>query len=222
VEIAPGFTADSWSALTFRGEQDWIRAVSALRKRLDARFLRPARSLLRLRRSGFAVLALDSLLVETLQQFREGVSETPRILRSGRFVLASEDYFKAFLTGPYFGTGFNEATAALFYRTIRCGILHQAEVKSSSLVRRDRPLVTVSPDGKGLVINPRLFHERVERAFRAYLADLRKPDNADLRRAFRAKMNHIARVGCGLGTKAPGPAALGLPGACGAPLVGPV
>lgn len=138
MEIAPKFTDTDWRALKFQGERDWIRGVAALRRRLEERFLKPARSLLRFRRSGFAVLALDSLLVETLQQFREGVPETPYVIRNGRRVLASEDYFKAFLTDPYFGPGFDENTAKLFYRTIRCGILHQAEVKQSSLVRRDR------------------------------------------------------------------------------------
>ena len=194
MEIAPRFTDSHWKALEFRGERDWIRAIAALRRRLDARFLAPARSLLRQGRSGFAVLALDCLLVETLQQFREGVPETPYVHRNGRRVLASEDYFKAFLTGPYFGSGFDEQSATLFYRTIRCGILHQAEVKSSSLVRRDRPLVSLSSDGKGVVVNPRLFHERVEAAFRGYLVDLRKPSKTDLRQRFRNKMNHIARV----------------------------
>lgn len=195
MEIAPEFTDSDWKALAFRGERDWIRAIAALRRRLGARFLRPAHSLLRQRRSGFAVLALDSLLVETLQQFREGVPETPYVTRNGRRVLASEDYFKAFLTGPYFGSGFDEQTATLFYRTIRCGILHQAEVKCSSLVRRDRPLVSLTSDGKGVVVNPQLFHARVEVAFRSYLADLRTPSETGLRQRFRNKMDHIARVG---------------------------
>jgi hypothetical protein len=198
MEIAPRFTDDDWKALTFRGERDWIRAVAALRGRLDARCLKPARSLLRQARSGFAVLALDSLLVETLQQFREGVHETPHVVRNGRRVLASEDYFKAFLTSPYFGSGFDDQTASLFYRKVRCGILHQAEVKGSSLVRRDRPLISLAADGKGVVVNPIIFHRRIEAAFRSYLSDLRMPAQAELRSRFRSKINHIARVGAGV------------------------
>jgi len=198
MEIAPGFTDSDWKRLTFKSERDWIRAVTALRRRLEERFVKPARSLLRFRRSGFAVLALDSLLVETLQQFREGVAETPYVFRNGRRVLASEEYFKVFLTSPYFGRGFDEETATLFYRTVRCGILHQAEVKGSSLVRRDGPLVSLSTDQKGVVVNPVLFHNRVEAWFRNYLADLRKRKGGDLRKRFRDKMNNIARVGAGV------------------------
>jgi len=198
MEIAPGFKDSDWKRLTFKSERDWIRAVAALRRRLEERFVKPARSLLRFRRSGFAVLALDSLLVETLQQFREGVPETPYMIRNGRRVLASEEYFKAFLTSPYFGPGFDDQMATLFYRTVRCGILHQAEVKESSLVRRDRPLVSLSADKKGVVVNPVLFHNRVEAGVRKYLADLRKRTERDLRGRFRDKMNHIARVGAGV------------------------
>ena len=195
MEIAPRFTDSDWKKLTFTSERDWIRAVAALRRRLEERFVKPARSLLRFSRSGFAILALDSLLVETLQQFREGVPETPYVIRNGRRVLASEEYFKAFLTSQYFGRGFNNQTATLFYRTVRCGILHQAEVKESSLVRRDQPLVSLSGDQKGVIVNPVLFHKRVETALRNYLADLRKRTEVDLRRRFRHKMNHIARIG---------------------------
>jgi len=198
MEIAPDFTDVQWKALSFTGERDWLRAVAVLRRRLEERFLKPARSLLRQKRSGFAVLALDSLLVETLQQFLEGVPETPRVLRNGRQVLASQEYFEAFLTSPYFGSGFSAPHARLFYTTIRCGILHQAEVKGSSLVRRDRPLVSPGKDGKGIVVNPRLLHERLEQAFRRYLADLRSPSETQLRRRFRKKMDHIARVGAGV------------------------
>ena len=190
MEIAPGFTDNDWKRLTFRSKRDWIRAVAVLRWRLEERFVKPARKLLRLKRSGFAVLALDSLLVETLQQFREGVPETPN--------RHSLQYFNAFLTSPYLGPGFDDQTATLFYLTIRCGILHQAEVKESSLVRRDRPLVSLSADRKGVVVNPVLFHNRVEAAFRSYLADLRKGTDGDLRRRFRDKMNHIARVRAGV------------------------
>ncbi len=186
MEIAPDFTDAQWKALTFRSERDWIRAVSVLRRRLEARFLKPARSLRRQKRSGFAILALDSLLVETIEQFLQGQPETPR--RSG------EAYFTSFLTGRYFGSGFDANTAALFYTTIRCGILHQAEVKASSLVRRTGPVVTLAADGNGVTVNPLLFHDRMERATKAYLAALRNPRNHDLRQKFRDKMDYIARI----------------------------
>ena len=199
MEIAPNFTDCQWKQLSFKNERDWIRGVAALRRRLRHRFLKPARNLLRSKRSGFAVLALDCLLIETLQQFREGVPQTPYVRKpNGHRVLASEDYFIAFLTSQYFDAQCDENMAKLFYQTIRCGILHQAEVKESSLVRRDRPLISLSLDQKGVVVNPVLFHKRVEIAFQKYLVDLRNPAEANLRQRFRKKMNHIARVQAGV------------------------
>src|SRR3972149_3247845 len=115
MEIAPGFTDLKWKRLTFAGQRDWIRAVAVLRRRLEERFLKPARALLRQKRSGFAGLALDSLLVETLQQFLVGVPGTPRVLRNGRQVLASQEYFEGFLTRPYFGPGFRAPHAGPFH-----------------------------------------------------------------------------------------------------------
>ena len=87
--------------------------------------------------AGFAVMALDSLLIETLQQFREGMDETPRG-KSGQF-------FQRLLTETAFGEnkGFDKKKAHLFYQSIRNGILHMAEIKGSSriLTRGGVPLV---------------------------------------------------------------------------------
>src|SRR2546427_78552 len=194
MDIAPKFTDLQWKNLTFKGKRDWIVGIAALRTRLEERFVRPAHSLLRFKKSGFAILALDCLLVETLQQFREGVGKTPYVQRNGRRMLASEDYFVAFLTSPYFGQGFNPNTARLFYKTIRCGILHQAEVEASSLVRRSGPVVKLSSDGRGIVVNPVEFHKRIEAAFNRYLVNLRSGVDPALRQNFRTKMDYIARV----------------------------
>ena len=194
MEIAPNFTEHQWKVLTFRGKQDWVVGIAALRRRLEQRFIKPAHGLLRFKKSGFAILALDCLLVETLEQFREGVGKTPYVKRGGRRFLASEDYFVAFLTSAYFGPGFDPNTAKLFYKTIRCGILHQAEVEASSLVRRSGPVVKLSSDGRGIVVNPVEFHKRIEAAFNRYLVNLRSGVDPALRQNFRTKMDYIARV----------------------------
>ena len=66
MEIAPNFTEHQWKVLTFRGKQDWVVGIAALRRRLEQRFIKLAHALLRFKKSGFAILALDCLLVETL------------------------------------------------------------------------------------------------------------------------------------------------------------
>lgn len=134
-------------------------------------------------RSGFAILALDSLLVETLQQFIEGVEETPYGCAPG--------FFKAFLTRPAFRGAFDDKSAEVFRDAIRNGILHQAEVKGSSLVRRDGPMVQITPSGDGVIVNPVLFHCRLEDALQDYVEELKQPRSL-LRKTFRDKMEFIA------------------------------
>ena len=70
----------------------------------------------------------------------------------------------------------------------RCGILHPAEIKASSKVRRVGPLVASTPDGKGLIINRKLFHATRRKAFAAYL---RNRSDALLCQHFVKKMNYI-------------------------------
>ena len=184
MEIALNFEDKDWRALDLSREADWLRAIDAFRLRIEERFLKPARAILSFSRSGFAILALDSLLVETLQQFIEGVEKTPK----GR----ANAFFEAFLLRPAFRGAFDKTSAGLFRDTIRNGILHQAEVKKSSLVRRDGPIVQVTPSGDGIVVNPLLFHFRLEEAFSDYIEELKRTPGSPLRKSFRKKMDFIA------------------------------
>jgi len=45
---------------------------------MDGRFLDPISDLKDKKYTGFLIMAIDCLLIETLQQFIEGVPETPR------------------------------------------------------------------------------------------------------------------------------------------------
>lgn len=194
MKISPRFTADDWLRLDPANEDDWPRALEIFRDRIEGRFLHPMRPFLRDKSSGFATLALDSLLVETLQQFWEGVPRTPsKISSKGCPQLQSEPYFRAFLRGPLYKGGFSRQTARLFYKTIRCGILHQAEAEGSSRVRRRGDTVALRPDGRGIDVHPVKFHQELERAVDRYLAVLKDKTQTVRRRNFWEKMNYIAR-----------------------------
>ena len=187
MKISPEYTVDDREALAFTTEEEWQKAVNILEDRLRGRFFDIVEKIERHEFAGFAVLALDCLLIEILQQFREGMSETPRWEGSNHFV--------SFLTETSFSSDFNKITAGMFYDQIRCGILHQAEVKQSSLVRIDTDeMVQLTPDGQGLIINREKFHQELETVFEQYVADIRNPANSEQRAHFRQKMNHICRV----------------------------
>ena len=188
MRISPRYTTEHWKAIDFNTEHGWQKAVTILDDRLRGRFFAPIRLIENEYGAGFAILALHSLLIETLQQFREGTIDTPR----GK----GEKYFIKFLTETSFNKYFNSDLAAQFYDVIRCGVLHQGEVKGNSVVRCDVPLVRWTKDKNGLEINRRLLNAKFEKVFDEYLAQLRDPANRILRERFRNKMNHICRVPC--------------------------
>jgi hypothetical protein len=181
--ISPRYKDTDWKALNLATQSDWRKAVRMVEDRLNARFLDAVKLIDKQDFAGFAVLALDCLLIETLQQFREGADETPR--RKG------EQYFVGFLTTAPFSAYFSKANAAKFYDHFRCGILHQAEIKSSSKVRRNGQLVAPTPDGNGLIINREQFHATLRKAFAAYLRALRNRGDGLLCQNFVKKMDFI-------------------------------
>ena len=190
MKISPKYTDENWRTLELSvdsPQSKWQEAVGILHDRIDGRFLKFVRQIEANEFAGFAVMALDCLLIETLQQFREGQEETPR----GQ----SGCYFYSFLTETSFGKWFNKEKAKMFYDQIRCGILHQAEVKGSSLIKINTPcLVQVTDDGEGLIIDRNLFHQQLKQEFEKYIQELGDPSNSQLRQKFKKKMDYICRV----------------------------
>ncbi len=190
MKISPSFTAQDWHSISFDSEKDWGCAINIFKERTEERFLRPIEQIESCAYAGFAVMALDCLLIEMLQQFREGVNRTP----TGK----SKDYFITFLTGTSFGKYFETRQAELFYRHIRCGILHQAELRGSSKIVNNTsdPMVAYSADDRGLIVNRRLFHECLMKEFRNYLQMLADESNDDIRSNFLKKMKSICQTAC--------------------------
>jgi hypothetical protein len=192
LKIGAKFDTSDWPALRTRltsGDADaWQDAGSLLRDRIAGRYLAHACELLKRRYSGFAVLAIDCAVVEALEQFRRGEKETP--WKKGK------EFFRDFLTQTRLGEHFTPAMADLFYETVRCGILHQAETKADTLVKKKKTVqfvVRLSPTGKGLVINAARFHDELKRALDDY-EDALVTGDPQLRANFIKKMNHIAHV----------------------------
>jgi hypothetical protein len=162
------------------------RRPTPVKDRLDGRFLRYAGNCLRSPHSGFVVLAVASLLLETLQQFREGITD-------GRG--KSQEMVTRFLEGQRFQPQFDQNARDAYYLDIRCGLLHQAEAKRMWLIRRGlKAMLQRSPDGRGYVIDVRIFHNALRGSMNDYLRDLRQPPNNKLRANLWTKMNHICDV----------------------------
>jgi hypothetical protein len=187
MRISASYTVEDWKALTFGSQVDWDLAVDMFKDRLKTRYLEHIGFLINRKTSGFAVLSLDCVLVETLQQFRNGAHETPY----GK----GKQYFVDFLTGTAFAQHFTEETARIFYTEIRCGLLHQSEAEGTSRIKRGPlPLVSLTADNKSIVVNVHRFHGVLTEVIESYAEELLLPESVEARAAFRKKMNFICRV----------------------------
>jgi hypothetical protein len=186
MQVSPEFDASDWTSLDLTRESGWRKAAIILDDRIKGRFLGMVERIVDVEFSGFAALALDCLLIETLQQFIEGVHETPR----GK----GKEYFQRFLTAASFGGEFDLNSAGKFYDQFRCGILHQAEIKGSSKVWKVGRMAQPTADGKGLIVNHQILHDKVRVAFASYLRELRRGKDQTLRDNFKKKMDFICQV----------------------------
>ena len=189
--IAPGYYTEDWFKLDFQKETDWEEAIDVFEKRIRGRFLDVVEAIKDQTFSGYSVLALDCLLIETLQKFRKGITQKEKDTNCS--------LFKNFFKETEFSKDFNSSLAEDFYRNIRCGILHNGEPEKGAVIRTSMkyPLVSYSyrNGSKHLVINRKLFHEKLVLAFEKYLDDLRNLENKEnktLRNNFRKKMDSIA------------------------------
>jgi hypothetical protein len=189
--IAPETHADDWKKLDLDKAENWPAAISIFESRIRGRFTDAIEFLIaddepRLateRQRGFAVLALDCLLVETLQAFRQGLTDT-----RGK----SKELCVQFLTErtafkPFFTSA---AIAIRFYYEFRCGLAHNAQVFGDGKVWSVGPLLALS--GTQITVNRTAFHEAFVQELEAYLAALGSGTDQPLRSNFRTKMDFIA------------------------------
>jgi hypothetical protein len=188
MRISRTFTVEDWKALDLNVEESWDSAVDMFKDRLETRYLEHIRRLLPMKTSGFAVLALDCALIETIENFKRGTKTTP----GGK----GREYFVSFLTSSKFAEHFTADRAAIFYTQIRCGLLHQSEAGELSRIKRggNLPLVSDTTDKKSLILNKVLFHDLLEEEIRLYYANLRSGATPKLRLNFRKKMDGICRI----------------------------
>lgn len=197
-EIASDFTVGDYEVLRARLDpqnpdtEDWRKVLSAFQRRIRERFLKPIADLARNdkcdvlpTRPGFAILALDCLLIDTIQSFREGRVSTGEISPAASF--------KAFLRSPWFAN-FKADDRSEFFHYVRNGLLHNGETRGDWKVRIDSPSMLVKDRApKTRTINRRLFHAGVLREFRTLCRELSvgPPEN---RIKFLRRMDAICGV----------------------------
>jgi len=188
VSISRSYKDKHWRALKFESDEDWKKGIDIFLDRMETRYFLHIRRILKHTTSGFAALALDCTVIETLEQFRQVTRRAPP--------RKTEAYFVSFLTGTSFSAFVTEHQARLFYTQIRCGLLHQSEAEGSLIKRNDTdPLISTTKNNKGVIVNAKAFHAQLEKVVNEYADVLRKPESSEQRAAFRKKMNFICAVG---------------------------
>jgi hypothetical protein len=194
MQVAPDFDSSDWLSLNLDDSmsKDWDKAIAVFRARIYSRFIDAADVLVSMdekqsinnRRFGFAILAIDCAVVETLGAFQEGLTDTDK---------KSKATFAKFLsTSPGFKKYFSLDRAKQFYTDFRCGILHQAETGGDSKVWSVGELLR--DDAGRLTVNRTKFHEQLKTDIEAYITALRDTKNSTLRANFRKKMKFICRA----------------------------
>jgi hypothetical protein len=136
---------------------------------------------------GFAVLAIDFLVIETLQGFREGVIE-----HQGK----SKALIVAFLKDwPPFKDNLPRGASSVdfarsVYKDYRCELLHAGATRGPVRVGTTGPVFSFKSKNDAKINRTRL-HAELKLTFKSYLDELRTPNNSLLRTNFITKMNAI-------------------------------
>ena len=150
--------------------------------RLHSRYLKPFdfsdKDYKKQYKNGFSIMANCCLLIETLQCFKEGIADS-----TGQ----SGEIFNKFFNEE---SNFTDFKGDDFYKNIRCGILHQGEIKGGYKIdRNDNKLF----DANSLTISSVLFAEELKFSLKKYSNDLKTTDfdNDKLWKNFCKKMDSI-------------------------------
>ena len=123
--ISPRYKKDDFINLNLQinsNEYIWEKAIDIFKDRMEGRYFNIIDELKwNPNKNGFVIIAIECLLIETLCQFKKGVASTWN----------NRVTYTDFLTSE-FPDIFDDKKADLFYKHIRCGILHSAQTKKGS------------------------------------------------------------------------------------------
>lgn len=180
----------------------WRRAFrSYFRHRLESRYFRPIRLLKKhdaFKGEGFSIMTILCSLIEFLESTLQGENyryispnERRKGAKPGEFEYSdSLQMFVNFLCKRMpFAEKFDDDLAVEFYRSIRCGLLHEAQTKNGwrVLAKSMRGVLVDRP--KRIVFRDD-FHNAIGVFVQDYSQDL--PNNAGLQAAFIRKFDYLA------------------------------
>ncbi len=169
-------------------EEDWKRGIDIFNSRLQKRYFDVIHSMLDdVGSNGFAIMALECLLIETLYQFKEGFSATP-------FGKSKESYCN-FLRQAFPEVFDSIKKAECFYASIRCGILHSAQTKNGSQLTYGKSyIIDMFEEGRKIRVDVKRFSDIVWDYYQGYIYTLGQLEEIYIRENFIKKMRNICRT----------------------------
>jgi hypothetical protein len=179
LKLSPSYTEEQWRD-AFNGHEDWDTAINIVEDRIKGRWLDAANRLLDMPHSGFAILALDCIILESMWGFKNGKAAPENGGQVYRDILTHQPF------------GWTDELSESFRKRVRNGIMHDAETRNGWLVEKTVPAnVIVSKDKNGdQVLNRTKFHNALKGAFGEWVVNLRNGD-APLRRNMRKRMDKV-------------------------------
>lgn len=190
-------------------EAKWNKALEILSDRFNERYFSTihylssdfeGKSKDKIEQHGFAIMAINCLLIDTFYQFEYGLEtsgEHNPITKDKGVGRHYTDFLRnsipCFDGAPPSG---NRDLAELFYEEIRCGILHSAQTKGCSLLTcdGDAPISYCERNGDvGIKVNVGLFSDVLERYFNNDYVRRIKDENAINRENFIKKMKFVCQ-----------------------------
>lgn len=196
--ISPKFTSEDFGKLNLSLQspvEKWEEGIEIFKDRIESRYFAPIETMLAnhdlIEINGFAVMALNCLLVDTFYQFREPDNTYSIGRRRERHRRGNGECYANFLL-TNFPFDFDSDSAQYFYTDIRCGILHSAQTKNGSQLTYDKSYVVEIFDDDKIRVDIVNFTNRMKEYYFSYLMKLEQGD-IEIRKAFIKQMKKICR-----------------------------
>ena len=171
--------------LSSSAEEDKTEIVHFVRHRLYTRYFTPLSRIDPEFQSGFLMMSVACLLIETLEAFYNGHKKTP----NGRGA-----FEKFFGHHKHLFANFNDSRVQ-FYKNIRCGLLHQAQTQGGFRILRGCGANLLDIEAR--TINADCFLEGLKQAVEEYLAKLKLSSRSDpIWKMAEKKLRHLCDA-CG-------------------------
>lgn len=166
-------------------ELEWEILIDIEKDRFKSRYFEPINNLLNsAEQNGFAIMAINCLLVDAFYQFENGLKENPKKNVGENYCTFLETYLNEL---------FDKDSAKAFYKYIRCGILHQAQTKNGSFLTVEGDCILYNEKDDTVKVNVVKFSDAMIKYFEGYITRLEN-GNQIARDNLIKKMDSICRL----------------------------